>query len=79
MLVFNISIVILQDIRSILRLGNVIRGLNLNKNPSAEIEFETSQINFSAQMESLIKVSVWKISRNVSIFLSLNFGWKNLN
>ena len=70
MLVFNISIVILQDIISIVRLGNVIRGVNLNKNPSAQIEFETSQIFFTAQMESLIKVSVWKITGNISIFMS---------
>ena len=58
------------SIRSITKLGNVIRGLNLNKNPSAQIKIETSQNFFSAKTESLIKVSVWKITGNVSIFLS---------
>ena len=55
------------SIRSITKLGNVIRGLNFNRNPSAQIKIETSQNFFSAKN---IKVSVWKITRTVSIFLS---------
>ena len=70
MIDLNVLIVILQHIKSIVKLGKVIRGLNLNKIPSAYIGFKTSQIYFSAQTESLIKVSVWKLTGNVSIFLS---------
>ena len=35
MIDLNVSIVILQHIKSIVKLGKVIRGLNLNKIPSA--------------------------------------------